>query len=78
MQCAHGQRQRERYAQLDIDAWDVKMMADEQWGCVLVAQRDFAPGEVVIRSATFLQAPARQHVSVCDDGSDAHGDAVLL
>jgi hypothetical protein len=27
---------------------------DEHWGRVLVAQRDFAPGEVVIRSGVLI------------------------
>jgi hypothetical protein len=29
---------------------------DEQWGYVLQAQRDFSPGELVIRSGSLLTA----------------------
>jgi hypothetical protein len=44
------QRAREASRLLGTDDWDVELVEDEQWGRVLVAQRDFAPGEVVIRS----------------------------
>jgi hypothetical protein len=49
-----SQRQREHDALFSLDAWDVELMEDEQWGRVLVAQRDFSPGEVVIRSGALL------------------------
>jgi hypothetical protein len=58
----HAQRQREYDALYSIGAWDVEMVADEQWGRVLVARRDFAPGEVVIRSGTLFAA---QTVAEC-------------
>jgi hypothetical protein len=50
------QRLRERDVLYDIDAWDVELVEGEQWGRVLVAQRDFAPGEVVIRSGMLVGA----------------------
>jgi hypothetical protein len=33
-----------------LAAWDVELVEDEEWGRVLVAQRDFAPGEVIAQS----------------------------
>jgi hypothetical protein len=61
------QRRRERDALYSIDAWDVELVADEQWGRVLVAQRDFAPGEVVIRSGMLLGAHSTaEFVRSCD------------
>jgi hypothetical protein len=50
------QRQRELEALYGTHAWDVELVEDEQWGRVLVAQRDFFPGEVIIRSAAVLHA----------------------
>jgi hypothetical protein len=47
--CA-SQRRLELEALYGTQAWNVELVADEQWGRVLVAQRDFEPGEVVIRS----------------------------
>jgi hypothetical protein len=50
-----------------MDTWDVKLVADEQWGRVLVAQRDFAPGEVVIRSSMLLEAQSVvEYLRLCD------------
>jgi hypothetical protein len=51
-----SQRQREHDALFSLDAWDVELTEDEQWGRVLVAQREFSPGEVVIRSGPSLMA----------------------
>jgi hypothetical protein len=48
------QRDRDDDAEYGTDAWDVELVEDEQWGRVLVAQRDFSPGEVIIRSAIVV------------------------
>jgi hypothetical protein len=48
------QRRRELHALYSLDYWDVELVEDEQWGRVLVAQRDFAPGEIVVRSGVLL------------------------
>jgi hypothetical protein len=61
------QQKRELVALYGTDAWDVELVEDEQWGRVLVAQRDFAPGEVIIRSATLLEArSAAEYVQAYD------------
>jgi hypothetical protein len=49
------QRRRELEALYSLDYWDVELVEDEQWGRVLVAQRDFAPGKVVVRSGVLLE-----------------------
>jgi hypothetical protein len=60
----------------------VELVEDEQWGRVLVAQRDFAPGEVVIRSAALLEArSATEYMRACDalmqDGGGGHAAALM-
>jgi hypothetical protein len=50
------QRAREYDALFSLDTWDVELVADEQWGRVLVAQRNFEPGEVVVRSGVLFRA----------------------
>jgi hypothetical protein len=52
----NNQRRRELHALYSLDYWDVELVEDEQWGRVLVAQRDFTPGEIVIRSGALLDA----------------------
>jgi hypothetical protein len=44
----------------------VELVEDKQWGTVLVAQRDFAPGELVIRSAGLVEAcGAAEYIKTC-------------
>jgi hypothetical protein len=50
------QRAREYDALFSLDSWDVELVSDEQWGRVLVAQRNFQPGEVVVRSGVLFRA----------------------
>jgi hypothetical protein len=38
-----------------LTGWDVELVKDEEWGRVLVAQRDYSPGEVIIRSGRVLR-----------------------
>jgi hypothetical protein len=52
----YKQRQLEYEALYSLDYLDVELVEDEQWGRVLVAQRDFARGEVVVRSSALFQA----------------------
>jgi hypothetical protein len=69
------QRRREHEALFTLDGWDVELVEDEQWGRVLVAQRDFAAGEIVIRSHDLLFAHSaaecvRRHRAYAQDGSE--------
>jgi hypothetical protein len=61
------QRRRELCALDTLDPNDVELVEDEQWGRVLVARRDFAPGELVIRSRDILGAGGlAEYVQHCD------------
>jgi hypothetical protein len=68
------QRQRERGTLVGTHAWDIELVADDEWGRVLVAQRDFAPGDIVIRSRVCAQATtAAEYVRACDAISHGGG-----
>jgi hypothetical protein len=79
-----AQRSREFDVLHGTDAWDVELAPDEQWGRVLVATRNFAPGELVIRSTVANQARSaaeyvRQHdADVNTPGADTVGMAQFI
>jgi hypothetical protein len=48
------QRDRQMLKLYSLIGWAVELVQDEEWGRVLVAQRDFAPGEVIIQSGAVV------------------------
>jgi hypothetical protein len=73
-----AQREREDNALNHLHSWDVDLLEDEQWGRVLVAQRDFEAGEIILRQPWLFPAGAtvKDTVNFMEAASLPHGTLV--